>query len=72
MSSSSYENNMLKILLFEICAREICEKFVYKHSKTIKYVKNQPTFYNIYKLEGQITREFLGLKRRNVHGIVFT
>ena len=28
------------ILLFEICAREICEKFVYKHSETIAYVKN--------------------------------
>ena len=28
------------LLLFEICAREICEKFVYKHSETIKYVKN--------------------------------
>ena len=23
------------VLLFEICAREICEKFVYKHSETI-------------------------------------
>ena len=28
------------LLLFEICAREICERFVYKHSKTIEYVKN--------------------------------
>ena len=28
------------LLLFEICAREICEKFVYKHSKAIEYVKN--------------------------------
>ena len=28
------------LLLFEICAREICEKFVYKHSETMKYVKN--------------------------------
>ena len=27
-------------LLFEICAREICEKFVYKHSETIEHVKN--------------------------------
>ena len=27
-------------LLFEICAREICEKFVYKHSETTEYVKN--------------------------------
>ena len=35
---------MLKYnLIFEICAREIWEKFLYKHSETIKYVKNQPT-----------------------------
>ena len=27
-------------LLFEICAHEICEKFVYKHSETIEYLKN--------------------------------
>ena len=26
--------------LFEIYAREICEKFVYKHSETKEYVKN--------------------------------
>ena len=36
---------MLKILhkhllLFEICAREIGEKFVYKQSEIIAYVKN--------------------------------
>ena len=28
------------LLLFEKRAREICEKFVYKHSETIGYVKN--------------------------------
>ena len=28
------------LLRSEICAREICEKFIYKHSKTIEYVKN--------------------------------
>ena len=28
------------LLLFEICAHEICEKFVYKHSETIECVKN--------------------------------
>ena len=28
------------LLLFEICARELCEMFVYKHSATIEYVKN--------------------------------
>ena len=32
------------ILRFEICAREICEKFVYKHSEAIEYVKKFPTF----------------------------
>ena len=26
--------------LLEICAREICKMFVYKHSETIEYVKN--------------------------------
>ena len=26
----------MKILRFEICARDICEKFVYKHSETIE------------------------------------
>ena len=32
------ENFTLKhLLLFEICAREICEKFIYKHSETIEY-----------------------------------
>ena len=36
VSSSSYENNMLP---FEISARG-CEKFVWKHSETLKYVKN--------------------------------
>ena len=30
----------LLLLLSEIYAREICEMFVYKHSKTIEYVKN--------------------------------
>ena len=46
ISSSSYGNNvedfvLLKhLLLSEICAREICEKFVYKHSVTREYVKS--------------------------------
>ena len=29
-----------QLLLFEICAREICEKFVNKHSRTIEKVEN--------------------------------
>ena len=28
------------LLLFEICARKTCEKFLYKHSETIEYVQN--------------------------------
>ena len=28
------------LLLLEIWAHEICEKFVYKHSTTIEYAKN--------------------------------
>ena len=28
------------LLLFEICARDVCEKFVYKYSKAIEYVKH--------------------------------
>ena len=31
---------ILRLLIFEIFTREICEKFVYKHSETIEYVKN--------------------------------
>ena len=39
----SYQNEdfiLIHLLLFEIWAREICQKFVYKHSETIEYVKN--------------------------------
>ena len=35
---------MKTLFIFEICAREICRKFVYKYSEIIEYVKNQPTF----------------------------
>ena len=36
MSEISHQNPLLR---FEICAREICEKFVYKHLESI-----EPTF----------------------------
>ena len=36
-----FEDFRLKhLLLFEMRARAICEKFVYKHSETIEDVKN--------------------------------
>ena len=59
------------LLLSEICARVICEKIVYKHSETIEYVKNQPTFLKKYKLHVQITQEFLGLGMQNSQVIAF-
>ena len=31
--------NLKHILLFEICARDICKKFVYKHLETTEYLK---------------------------------
>ena len=34
------EGFILKHLLFYICRSRICEKFVYKHSEIIEYVKN--------------------------------
>ena len=52
--------------------REIREKFLYKHSETIEYVKNLPTFHKIYKRRGQIARKFVELKMRTFQSIVFT
>ena len=40
ISSSSYDFTSKHLLLFEICAREIYEKLVYKRSDTTEYVKN--------------------------------
>ena len=37
----------------------------------IKYVKNLPTFSEIYKLHGQITREPIGLRMRHFQGLIF-
>ena len=34
------EDFAVKHLLSELHASEICEKFVYKHSETIEYIKN--------------------------------
>ena len=31
---------IIHLLLSEICTHELCEKFAYKHSETIEYVKN--------------------------------
>ena len=40
-SANIFVNFTLKhLLLFEICVRDICEKFVYKPSETIEDVRN--------------------------------
>ena len=39
-SIKKYVEVLKDLLLLEIYAREICEKFVYKHSETPEYVKN--------------------------------
>ena len=36
----------------KICTYQAYEKVVYKHSETIEYVKNYPTFWEIYTLHG--------------------
>ena len=43
------EDFILKhILLFDKCAREICETFIYKHSEIIEYVKKFTNFTGKY------------------------
>ena len=61
------EDFILKhLLLSEICALEICEKFVYKLSETI-----ESTFQENYKLRGVNNSIILRIKNANFQGIVF-
>ena len=46
--------------------------FAYKHTETIGCVKKWPNFYENYKLHGQTTREFLGLRMKNFQYNIFT
>ena len=57
--------------MFKICAREICEKFVYEQSETIGCVENWLIFQGIYKLHGKTIQEFLGFRIKNFQDIVF-
>ena len=34
----------LFLRILELYNRKVCETFVYKHTETIEYVKNEPTF----------------------------
>ena len=48
------------LLLFEICAREICQKFAYRHSETIEYLKISLLFKKLANFTNK--RELLGLR----------
>ena len=41
------------LLIFEICAHGICEKFVYKHSEKKEYVKNSLLFKKFTNFTGK-------------------
>ena len=59
-----YRRFYIKTLLrFEICAREIWKKFVYKHLKTIEYVETSLLF--------QLHRQILGNKKAKLSGYCF-
>ena len=40
-------------LLFEICAHNICKKFVHRHSETTEYVKNYLLFKKFTNFTGK-------------------
>ena len=73
MNTYSNENfTFLIVRILELYTRKVCEMFVNKHSETREYIKNQPAFYEKYKLYGQITQEFLRSRMRNFQGSIFT
>ena len=58
------------LLVFEIYAREICEKFVYKHSETIKYVKLAYFLRNLQNSRANNSRTF-NIKNAKFSGYCF-
>ena len=60
-----------QLLLFEICARDICEKFVNKHSRTIEKVENWAYFlWNLQTLLANNSR-ILRIKNGKCSGYCF-
>ena len=59
------------LVLFELCAREMYEKFVYKHSETIEYVKTLNAFLrNLQTLQANNSR-ILRIKNAKFSGYCF-
>ena len=52
-------------------ARKVCEKFVYKHSETIEYVKNEPTFYENLQISRVNNSGTLRIKGAKFSGYCF-
>ena len=60
---------MLKrLLLFDICACQICDSFVCKHSETIEYVNNKSTFYKIFQTSRANNSRILRIKNTKLSG----
>ena len=57
--------------ILELYTRKVCEMFIYKHTETMEYVKNYPTFWEKWKLYGWITQEFFRLRMPNFQDIIF-
>ena len=55
----------MQLLLFEICALEICEKFVCKHSEAIEYVKKKLAYF-LRNLQTSQVKNSRNLRIKNV------
>ena len=58
------------LLIFEICAREICEEFDHKHSETIEYVKTSLLFKTFTTFIGNNSR-IIRIKNAKFSGYCF-
>ena len=72
------KNNMPKVSHYKTLyflrythPRYMKDLFTNKEKRENKHVKKLPTFYKNYKLHGWVTREFLGIRIQNFHGIIF-
>ena len=59
------------LLLFKICSREVCENLAYKHSETIEYAKNQPTFLRNLLISRENNSKILRIENEKFSGYCF-
>ena len=58
------------LLRFEICAHEICVKFVYKHSQTIEKIKINLLFKRDLETSRSNNARILRIKKANFSGLL--